>query len=147
MSVSASSYLVVALRSEEYGHPCCSSTLSYSHSCYQRESEMCNSDGFIFSLSFGLFPWKYKVCFHYGLGNLVASEAHANCGCWRVQDIEQSLRMWLTGLWIQFYVAKWRQVYMLTALLSFAFVGVLFLKWFFARSLFYLYVYATAGGN
>jgi len=90
MWVSASSYLAVALRSEEYGHPCCSSTLSHSHSCYQRESEMCNSDGFIFSLSFGLFPWKYKVCFHYGLGNLVASEAHVNCEWWRFQDIEQS---------------------------------------------------------
>jgi len=54
---------------------------------------MCNSDGFIFSLSFGLFPLKYKVCFHYGFGNLVTSETHANCGCWRVHDIEQSLGM------------------------------------------------------
>lgn len=130
MCVSASSYLAVALRSEEYGHPCCSATLSCSHSCHQRVSEMCNSDGFIFSLSFGLFPWKYQVCFHYGFGNMVASEAHANCGCWRVHDIEQSLGTWLTVLWTQFYAAKLRHVYMLTASLSFIFVGALFLNGF-----------------
>lgn len=126
MWVWASAYLVVALRSEEYGHPCYSATLSRSHSCYQRVSEMCNSDGFIFSFSFGLFPWKYEVCFHYGLGNLVASKAHANCGCWRVHDIEQSLGTWLAVLWTQFYAAKWRQFYMLAASLSFVFVGALF---------------------
>jgi len=147
MWVAASTYLDMAFRSEEYGHLCCSATLSRSHSCYQRVSEMCNSDGFIFSVSFGLFPWIYKVCFHYGFGNLVASEAHANCGCWRVHDIEQSLGTWLTVLWTQFYAAKWRHVCMLTVSLCFVFVGALFLKWFFARSVFYLYAHAAVGGN
>jgi len=77
---------------------------------------------------------------------MVASEAHANCGCWRVHDIEQS--WYVTHSFVnpvlRSEIAARLHAY---SVAEFCICRCVVLKWFFARSVFYLHAHAAVRGN